>query len=106
IRHAASVRPEPGSNSPKKVCHQMLLSESTGTLFVLFSFQRSFSAVFLQRLFQYTTIQSKMSRVFFKSNFLFMTNVSLILTTFDILSPLTTNCNINFYKKRFIFDSR
>ena len=57
IRHAASVRPEPGSNSPIKVrgadfvlvptivCCQLLLTLTLDT--ILFSFQRTF--VFFRR---------------------------------------------------------
>ena len=43
LRHAASVHPEPGSNSPKKIFKFLILSFNTATqIDVLLSFQRTF----------------------------------------------------------------
>ena len=52
LRHAASVHPEPGSNSQKYIYFIMFVFPSySNNLDVLLSFQRSFPSSVLQKIF-------------------------------------------------------
>ena len=65
LRHAASVHPEPGSNSPKKYFFELILT-CYSKIDVLLSFQRTFYQVaFLSKDFLYY------NKVFFYSQDIF-----------------------------------
>ncbi|MCM3143781.1 hypothetical protein, partial [Brevibacillus sp. MER 51] len=71
IRHAASVRPEPGSNSPikfvtgSKLANHLMIDSLTLSLF---SFQRAF---FVERFTSYHVRYLRVKKFFIESRFLF-----------------------------------